>query len=170
MSPLEIIGVSLFIIVLFLGFFSIIFGLPGTIVIAADVFVYALVTGFHPIGWKVILVIIILAVLAETLEFFIGMSVALQFGLSVRGLWASIAGSMIGAALLTPFFLGFGAIAGAFLGGFAGVFTVEMIRQQSLKPAFRAGYGIILGRIAGICVKGSLAFTMIVISLTTIYS
>ena len=170
MSPLEIMGVSLFIIVLFLGLFSIIFGLPGTIIIAADVIIYALITGFHPIGWKVILIMIVLAILAETLEFFIGMSVALQFGLSVKGFWASIAGSMIGAVLLTPFFLGFGAIAGAFLGGFAGVFTVEMIRQQRLKPAFRAGYGMILGRIAGVCVKGSLAFTMVVISLTTIYS
>jgi len=170
LSPIEIIGVSVFIIFLFVGFFSIIFGLPGTIVIAADVILYALFTGFHPIGWKVIMIMIILAVLAETLEFFIGMSVALQFGLSVKGFWASIAGSMIGATLLTPFFLGFGAIAGAFLGGFAGVFTVEMIRQQRMKPAFRAGYGMILGRIAGICVKGSIAFTMVVISLTTIYS
>ncbi len=161
---------SLFIIVLFLGFFSIIFGLPGTILIAADVVVYALVTGFHTIGWKVIVIMIVLAILAETLEFFIGMSVALQFGLSVKGFWASIAGSMIGATLLTPFFLGFGAIAGAFLGGFAGVFTVEMIRQQQMKPAFRAGYGMILGRIAGICVKGTLAFTMVGISLTAIYS
>jgi uncharacterized protein len=170
LSPLEIIGVSLFIIVLFLGFFSIIFGLPGTILIATDVAVYALVTGFHTIGWKVIIIMIVLAILAETLEFFIGMSVALQFGLSVKGFWASLAGSMIGATLLTPFFLGFGAIAGAFLGGFAGVFTVEMIRQQQMKPAFRAGYGMILGRIAGICAKGTLAFTMVVISLTTIYS
>jgi uncharacterized protein YqgC (DUF456 family) len=98
------------------------------------------------------------------------MSVALQFGLSVKGFWASIFGSVIGATLLTPFFLGFGAIAGAFLGGFAGVFTVEMIRQRQMKPAFRAGYGMILGRIAGICTKGTLAFVMVVISLTTIYS
>jgi uncharacterized protein YqgC (DUF456 family) len=170
LSPLEIIGVSLFIIVLFLGLFSIIFGLPGTILIAADVIIYAIVTGFHPIGWKVILIMIVLAVLAEALEFFIGMSVALQFGLSVKGFWASIFGSVIGATLLTPFFLGFGAIAGAFLGGFAGVFTVEMIRQRQMKPAFRAGYGMILGRIAGICTKGTLAFVMVVISLTTIYS
>lgn len=170
MSPLEVLGLSVFILVMFLGLFSVIFGLPGTIVIAAAIIIYAAVTGFAVIGWKLILFIIALSALAEALEFFIGMSVAVQFGLTMKGFWASLAGSMIGAAILTPFFLGFGAIAGAFLGGFAGVVIVEMIRQQRMKAAFRAGLGVILGRIAGVCVKGSLGFTMIVLALNAVYS
>jgi len=170
LSPLEIIGLSIFIIVLLLGLFSIIFGLPGTIVIAADVIVYAACTGFNVIGWKIILAVIALAVLAETLEFLIGMSVAFQFGISMRGFWASLAGSIIGAALLTPFFFGFGAIAGAFLGGFAGVAAMEMIRQRRMKAAFRASLGILLGRIAGVCLKGILAFVMVIMALSAVYS
>lgn len=170
MSPLEIVGLSIFIIVLLLGLFSIIFGLPGTILIAADVIVYGAVTGFSVIGWKLILAIVILAILAETLEFIIGMSLAFQFGISVKGFWASLAGSIIGAVLLTPFFFGFGAIAGAFLGGFAGVVIVEIIRQRRMKAAFRASMGLLLGRIAGVCLKGIFAFVMVIMALSAVYS
>ena len=170
MSPLEVIGLSIFIVVLVLGLLSIVFGLPGTVIIAADVIIYAAVTGFSTIGWKLVLLIVFLAVLAETLEFFIGLSLAFQFGISARGFWASLAGSIIGAALLTPFFFGFGAIAGAFLGGLAGVATVEIIRQRRMKAAFRASFGMMLGRIANMCLKGALAFVMVIMALSAVYS
>jgi hypothetical protein len=39
-----------------------------------------------------------------------------------------------------------------------------------LKPALRAGYGVIMGRFAGMFVKGFFALAMVTIALTTIYS
>jgi uncharacterized protein YqgC (DUF456 family) len=39
-----------------------------------------------------------------------------------------------------------------------------------LKPAIRAAWGAILGRAAGICVKGVFALIMIVITLTSVYN
>jgi len=170
LPTLEIIGLALFVISLLLGLFSIVFGLPGAVIIAVVVLAYAVFTGFSVIGWKLLLVIVALAVLAETLEFIIGMHVAAQFGLSMKGFWASLIGSMIGAAALTPFFLGFGAIAGIFLGGMAGLLMVEMMRRGRLKAAFRASLGIVLGRVAGICVKGCLAFVMVILALNAVYS
>jgi len=170
LPTLEIIGLSLFVIFLLLGLFSIIFGLPGAVIIAVVVLAYAAVTGFTVIGWKLLLVIVALAVLAETLEFIIGMHVASQFGLSMKGFWASLIGSMIGAAALTPFFLGFGAIAGIFLGGMAGLLMMEMVHRKRLKAAFRASLGMVLGRVAGICVKGCLAFVMVILALNAVYS
>ncbi|MDQ5985990.1 MAG: hypothetical protein CSYNP_01708 [Syntrophus sp. SKADARSKE-3] len=170
MSPIEIAGLTLFIMVLFLGLFSIVFGLPGTIVIVLDVLIYAAITGFDPIGLKVIIVLILLATAAEALEFYIGITVALRFGLSVQAFWASIMGGIIGAAVMTPLFFGLGTVMGTFLGGFIGVFVVEIIRQSRLKPAFRASYGAVLGRVAGTLTKGFLATVMVVITLTSIYS
>lgn len=170
MSPIEIAGLTLFMMVLFLGLFSIIFGLPGAIIILGDVIVYAAVTGFETIGLKVIFVLLLLATAAEALEFFLGMTIALRFGLSIKSFWASIIGGMLGATAMTPFFLGLGAVMGGFLGGFAGVFLVELIRQGRLKPAFRASYGAVLGRVAGTMTKGFLAVVMVIITLTSIYS
>lgn len=170
MSPLEIAGLTLFILVLFLGIFSIIFGFPGTVIIFTDVLLYAIITGFTKIGLKILIILAILMIIAEALEFFLGVAGAVRFGASKKGIWASIIGSIIGAMIMTPYLFGLGMVVGAFIGGFFGVLIIELIRQQKLRPAFRAGYGAFLGRIAGVFVKGVLSIAMIVISLIKIYS
>ena len=170
MSPLEIAGLTIFILVLFLGVFSTIFGLPGTVIILFDVILYALFTGFERIGFKIIATLVVITVLAETLDLVLLMSVKARFGLSKRMIWVSVAGGFLGAMLLTPAFLGLGTALGAFLGGFAGMLTMELSRQHRLKPALRAGYGAILGRSAGILLKGFSALAMTVITLSNVYS
>lgn len=170
MTPLEIGGVTLFILVLLFGAFSILFGLPGTVIILIDTVVYAAVTGFERIGFKVLVTLLILSILAELADFAVGMAGAVNFGASRKALGASIVGGLIGAALMAPFFLGLGAIAGGFFGAFVGVFAVEFLRQNRLKPSLRAAWGAILGRAAGICVKGGFALIMIVITLSHVYN
>jgi len=170
LSAIATAGLTLFMLVLFLGLFSIIFGLPGTIVILIDVIAYGVITGFAMIGLKVILALLALAAAAEILEFLLGMSTALRFDLSMRSLGASIIGGIAGAVVMTPIFYGLGAVMGSFIGGLAGVLLVELIRQGRLKPAFRAGFQTISARVAGTLAKGCLALIMIVITLTNIYS
>jgi uncharacterized protein len=170
LASIELLGTSLFIFVLILGVFSTIFGLPGTVVILIDVFIYALFTGFESIGGKVLLTLLILSVLAELSEFALGIAGAARFGASKKALTYSVIGGIIGALLLSPVMLGLGAILGAFLGGFAGVFIVELLRQSRLRPSLRAAWGTIIGRVAGICVKGAFALVMTAISLAGIYN
>ncbi len=69
MSPFEIAGLTVFILILFLGVFLTVFGLPGTVLILIDVVAYALLTGFAQIGFKVILILVAMAVVAELLDF-----------------------------------------------------------------------------------------------------
>ncbi|MBN2439166.1 MAG: DUF456 domain-containing protein [Deltaproteobacteria bacterium] len=161
---------TLFILVLLFGTFSILFGLPGTVIILIDAAMYAAVTGFEKIGFKILVTLLILSILAELADFAVGMGGAVKFGASRKAFWASVVGGLIGAALMTPFLLGLGAVAGAFLGGFAGILIVELLRQKRLKPAIRAVWGAILGRAAGICVKGVFALIMVVITLTSVYN
>lgn len=170
MSPLEIAGLTIFILILFIGIFSIIFGLPGTVIILIDVIIYSLITGFEKIGWKIIIVLIIISLFAESTDFMLGSAGAKKFGSSKKGIVASLIGGIAGAILMTPFLLGLGAVIGAFLGGFAGTFLVELIEQKKLKPAVRAGYGTLLGRIAGVFAKSFFALVMIIITLSAIYS
>jgi hypothetical protein len=170
LTPLEIAGLTIFIFILFFGLFITILGLPGTAVIVIDVVLYAVLTGFDKIGLKVILILLFISLLAEILDFALGMAGAAKYGSSSAGVWASAAGSIIGAALLAPLLFGLGAVLGFFFGGFTAVLIVELIRRNRLKPAFRAAWGALLGRFVGICAKGISALAMIIIALSNIYS
>ena len=90
MTPLEIGGLTLFILVLLFGTFSILFGFPGTVIILIDAVVYAAVTGFERIGFKILLTLLILSVLAEVADFAVGMAGAVKFGASRKAFWAFI--------------------------------------------------------------------------------
>lgn len=170
MSPLEIAGITLFLLVLFAGIFSIVFGLPGTVIILIDAILYALFTGFDKIGIKILIILLFISLLAEALDFALGIAGAARYGTSGKGIWAALIGGVIGTIVMTPVLYGFGAIMGSFFGGFAGVLIVELIHQSQLKPALRAGYGVMLGRFTGMLVKGILALVMVTVTLTTIYS
>ncbi len=170
MTPLEIGGLTLFILVLLFGAFSILFGLPGTVIILIDASLYGAFTGFEKIGFKILLTLLILSILAELTDFAVGMTSAVNFGASRKAFWVSVIGGLIGAALLAPFWLGLGAIAGGFLGGFVGILIVELLNRNRLKPTLRAAWGALLGRAAGMFVKGFFALIMIIITLTSVYS
>ena len=58
MTPLEIGGLTLFILVLLFGAFSILFGFPGTVIILIDAVVYAAITGFGRIGFKILVTLL----------------------------------------------------------------------------------------------------------------
>jgi len=169
-TPLEITGLTIFILVLVAGVFTTLFGLPGTVIILIDTFLYAIFTGFDKIGFKILFVLLIISLLAEALDFALGMVGMIRYGISKTALWAGLTGSLIGAAVMTPILFGFGTILGSFLGGFAAILIVELIHQGRLKPALRAGRGAMFGRLAGILAKGFLSLVMIVITLINIYS
>lgn len=170
MTPLEIAGLTVFILVLFMGIYSIVFGIPGTAVILIDVIIYALITGFERISIKIVLILLVISILAEAIDFSFGVAGAARFGISKRAIWISTISGFIGAVAMTPFFFGLGTITGIFLGGFAGVLAIELVHQSKLKPALRTGYDAILGRVAGTLIKGFCALVMIVITMSNIYS
>ncbi len=170
MTPFEIAGLTIFILILFAGIFSIVFGIPGTVIILIDVLLYALITGFENIGFKIIVILIAISLLAETQDFMLGVKGAARFVISKRAIWIAIIGAFLGAVMMTPVLFGLGAVLGIFLGGFAGVLIVELIRQSGLKPALRASYSTIMERVAGTLVKGFCALLMVAITMMNIYS
>ena len=161
---------TVFVVILFVGLFSIIFGLPGTFLILGDVIIYSWITGFEKIGFKIIIALVFISLLAETIDFLLGIAGVRRYGSSKTSVILSIIGGIIGAILMTPVLLGLGAVIGVFLGGFVGAFLGEYLEQRKLRPAVRAGYGALIGRITGILVKGSLAIVMVVIAMSAIYS
>jgi uncharacterized protein len=170
LTPFETAGLTVFILVLFLGVFSTVFGLPGTLIILIDVICYGFATGFERVGIKVLLVLAAMAILAEAIDVGLNMAGVANLGSSKRGLWMSLIGSLLGAIIMTPFFFGLGTLLGIFLGGAIGVFAAAFLEQRKLKSAFRASLGAMLGRVAGIASRGIFSIFMVVIALYQIYS
>jgi hypothetical protein len=159
-------GFVVFILVLFAGIYLGLFGLPGAVVIFLDVLVYALVTGFAQVGWKVMLFLLFAAVLAEP-----RCSGRIHLILRRRrqpALPGSVAAGAGRRGRLAPL-LGSGIWIGFFLGGLA----VCCLRNGSGSPGSlppirpRPGVSGPDGLRAG---KGFLSLVMIFVSLSNIYS
>jgi uncharacterized protein YqgC (DUF456 family) len=151
----------LLVIFFIIGFFSILFGLPGTWVVLIASFLYDWTTGFARIGYPMLAVLLGVALLGELLEYLLGMAGARRFGASRKGAFASLAGGIIGAILCAPVFFGVGALLGLFAGAFLGAFLYEWMAHRDLARSMKSGLGAFLGRLSGTMVKLLVAGGMI---------
>jgi uncharacterized protein YqgC (DUF456 family) len=91
---------------------------------------------------------------------------AKKFGASTAAVWLSLLGGLLGAVLLGPplsLILAFlGPFAGAFIGAFLIVVLYEYRKKRQWNEALRAGWGTLLGRLAGIAFKMIVGVAMVV--------
>lgn len=164
-------GLTIFILILFAGIFLNFVDLPGTVVIFFDVVLYAILTGFQQVGWQIIVLLLIGAVVAESLEFFWTIrETPPQEHRPLKSLKATIIGAVTGAFLLTPFWAAPGAFAGFLLGGLAGILMMEIIRHCEAKIHHWTLSSVIFNTIGKNAVKGFISLFMIAFSLSNIYS
>jgi uncharacterized protein YqgC (DUF456 family) len=133
------------------------FGLPGIGVIFGSALLYALATQFSSISLNLILVLGVLTILGETADNWLMAAGAKHFGATNTAAWLSLLGGFLGAVILGPFLAVplnvLGPVAGAFLGAFIAVVLYENREKHNWREALRAGWGTLLGRLAGIVVK-----------------
>jgi len=160
-------GLTVFMLAMFAGLISIISGLPGTIIILAAAVIYSLVTGFGILGLKVLGVLAVIAVVTESLDVLFIMNGARGAGFSKAGLVSSVLGGLAGAAILTPVFMGLGALAGILLGGITANIMVETFKYRNRKTVT---YKSIFGDAARKLIKGVSGTAMVLIVLFSVYS
>ncbi|HEX8276826.1 MAG TPA: DUF456 domain-containing protein [Longimicrobiaceae bacterium] len=135
------------------------FGFPGLWVQIASLVVYGFLTDFATVGVPVIAAAVVLAVIAEAIEFWLGGHFARRYGGSRAAGWGAILGGIVGAVVGVPIFL-VGSIIGSFVGSFAGavLFEVLWMRKHAggLQPALRTGWGALLGRLAATAAKAGI--------------
>jgi uncharacterized protein YqgC (DUF456 family) len=170
MIVLSILGHIFFFLFLLFGLVCLFFGLPGTWMIVGAIALYGLVTGFTEIGGGMLLLLGLLTLAGEVVEYLFGIAGARRFGSSNRGIVFSILGGFAGAVLGAPLFFGFGAILGALVGAFMGAVLIELLTYgpTEWKKALRSGWGNFLGRIAGVITKMAIAIGMIVWTTATL--
>ena len=137
------------------------FGLPGLWVIVLGILGYGWLTEFGTMGVVFLVTILVLALLGELAEAWIGFRFARRYGGSRRAGWGALIGGLAGAIVGVPVPL-VGSVVGGFLGAFAGAALFEYSRARRTEGAARAGWGAVLGRAAAAGVKMGLGVVMVV--------
>jgi uncharacterized protein YqgC (DUF456 family) len=130
--------------------------IPGAILIWFSVLLWAWADGFHAIGWAALLVLAILAIVAEIGDLLFASWGAKKGGASWRSLFiagvAAIAGFLIFNLL------------GAILGAVLGMLAWEAYRRGwKWREAWRASRGLILGYVIAMIFKFTVGALMVVV-------
>lgn len=143
-------------VVMLIGLALNLIGAPGSVLIWLAALLFSWHTGWL-LPWWHLLVLLLLAALAEALEFLGGLAGAQAFGVSRRGMVWALAGMLLGllAAILTlmPLLIFFGLLFGGLLG--------EYREHRCWRKACKGAAGIVAGKIGGIIAKSVVAVAMI---------
>lgn len=138
-------------------------GLPGTWLLVAGVFLFRWLQGPDFIDYHTVIILGIMALLAEALEFLTAVQGA-RSGPSVRGAAvASIVGAFAGGLAGAPILFGLGAIPGMAIGAWLAVFTVALAGGATISAAYRTAMGAMTGRIKGAALKMIVAVAMVAV-------
>jgi uncharacterized protein YqgC (DUF456 family) len=164
---METAALAVLIIFSIIGFAAIFFTTFGTLIIMLGALLYAFMTQFSVITFKVLIILSVLYLIGEGIEYLAVILGAKKLGASNAAVAGAIIGGILGAALGTALF-GVGLIVGAFLGIFVGAFLVELVLKRDLVKSLKAGAGSVLGRVGSVVIKVLIAAGMFVILATNI--
>ena len=134
--------------------------LPGTIIVLAGAIIHRIMLGAEKsIGWKTIVVLVMLTLLSYAFDFLGSYFGAKYFGATKWGAFGAIVGALVG--------LCFGLI-GLFVGPVIGALAGEFIAGKRMIDAGRAGWGSLLGNLGAMIGKLVIALAMIAIFFMTV--
>ncbi|HKC40992.1 MAG TPA: DUF456 family protein [Gemmatimonadales bacterium] len=154
----------LFGVICLVGLALVALGLPGLWLIVAAVIAFGAVTGFKGIGLVTIVVVLVLAIIGEVIEAWLGFGLARRYGGSKRAGWGALLGGLAGAIVGVPVPV-IGSVIGAFIGSFAGAMIFEYTKTAAAGTAVRAGWGALLGRAAATAAKTAVGVIIAVVAL-----
>jgi uncharacterized protein YqgC (DUF456 family) len=140
-------------LVLLASLFLIPLGLPGLWVMIGAAVIYNGLSGGFPIGATTI-VALVLATIAEILEFTLAGRYVRRFGGTRKGARGALIGGIVGSILGVPFPVPFvGLVIGAFVGSFVGALIGELRAGSPHAEATHAATGALLGRVVAAALK-----------------
>lgn len=145
--------------VILLSLVLIVLGLPGLWIMVASAVTYNLVVPGDPIGWVTLVIVGVLALVAELLEFSLTGKYARKYGGSRRAGWGAILGGIVGAMVGIPVPI-IGSVIGAFVGSFLGALIAEFTGGSSAGDATRVAKGALIGRVVSTALKIGIGFTI----------
>lgn len=134
-------------------------GLPGNWVIIA---ILAAAAFAGEVGPATLLVALVVAFIAEAIEFFIVKRFNLRYGGSNRAFWGALGGGMLGALIGLPVPI-LGSIVAGIVGSFVGATLVTFAEARTVSTATRVGWGVALGRMWAAAAKTAAGFVIVVL-------
>lgn len=119
-------------------------------------------------SWDFVIILGVIAGVAEALEFILQAKFAGRYGASTRGNVGGIIGAIAGAIFGAPFFLGLGALIGALGGAYLGCLLAEM-PGRTRPDALRAAKGAFVGKALGFTVKTAIGAVIVVLSIPKVW-
>jgi uncharacterized protein YqgC (DUF456 family) len=162
-TVLHVAGLLLLLIACLASLASLPLGLPGTFFMVVAALLYGWATGFAAVHWSTVGWLLLLAVVAEGIEFLAGAAGAARERPSRRVMAGALAGGVVGGLVGTPFLFGVGSLLGALAGAFAGAALAVVSEGGTMGSALSTGLGALRGRLLGFIVKAAVAVMMLVV-------
>ena len=133
--------------------------LPGTPVILVAAIAHRLYFGAAGASNWVLASLVLLTLLSFGFDYLASVLGARKLGATWRGVLGALAGAIVGVFFSFP---------GIILGPFVGALLLELAGGRQLKPAARAGFGALLGLLAGAVGKLAICVAMIALFLVNV--
>lgn len=161
-------GYGLLVLAQLVGLLLIPFGLPGIWLQVLALLGFAWWSGFAAVSPWTVVIVALIALVAEGIEFWLGGRFAERYGGSKRAAWGAILGGIVGAVMGVPVPI-IGSVIGAFVGSFVGAMAFELTAQKrgglDVGAATRVGWGALVGRLAATAVKSALGVVVAAVAL-----
>lgn len=136
--------------------------LPGTPIIFIGILIYAIFTGFAKVGITALIVLGMIAALAQIFDYLAVVYGAKKMGSTKCGVWGSVIFGILGMVL--------GNIIGLIIGVFLGAVIFEMIfASKSVNHSLKVGVGSVLGFLGGTAAKVMFGIVMIIIFFWSVF-
>jgi uncharacterized protein YqgC (DUF456 family) len=137
------------------------FNIPGNVIIAVLHLIYMWIFE-DVINWKLFTILVVLAAVAEIIEYLVTIHSTRRFGGSRRSMIGSIVGSIAGAMIGSAFLILIGTLIGAMIGAFIGSFIMNYQENNDIDIAMRSGMGAFWGVAGGKFTKIMLGVIMLI--------
>lgn len=154
-------GLLALVAIIAVGLIMIPFGLPGTLVIFCGALGYKLLVPTGGVGWPTVVIIGLMMIVAEALEWVLTARFTKKYGGSRRAGWGAVIGGMVGAFMGVPVPV-VGSVIGAFVGAFIGAFVFEYSRAGEHGTATKVAWGALIGRVTAAAMKVGVGLVMAV--------
>jgi len=134
--------------------------IPGSPLILLGAFIYAWHTDFLVVTWGTLLILLVFAILSQSLDYLASIMGAKKFGASRWGMIGAFLGGIIG--------LFSGGILGIIIGSFIGALLMEFLHGRDWHASLKIGLGTLVGFLGGSIGKIIMALTMVGIFLVKI--
>jgi uncharacterized protein YqgC (DUF456 family) len=155
---------------LFCGLFVNLLGLPGLWLMVGAHAAFGWATGWNAyIGRPSVIATVVLAGIAEVVEFVAGAAGSKAAGGSKRGMIGAIVGGLLGGFFLTflvPIPI-LGTVVGVCVGTFIGALVVELMVGKEMGKSTEIGIGAAKGRFLGILAKTAFGIAILLVSVIT---